>query len=390
MKILHAVQSYPPSTGGMQEVVSQLSERLARKGSDVWVATSIAPNRPSSINGVHIAEFSVTGSPLRGYRTDQEVKRYQQFLIDSDFDVITFFASQQWAFDTALPVLNYIKAKKVFVPTGFSALHLRAYRTYFRKMAEYMHQFDMNVFLSHDYRDINFARAHNVTKIMVIPNGASSEEFLAKPNGDIRGDLGIKPDQLMILHVGSHIRQKGHVEAIRIFRQASISNATLVIVGNKVHRGCYRSCKWQAALFNRAATNKKSGKLILIPSLDRTSTVDAYKTADVFLFPSQIECSPLVLFESIASKTPFLSTNVGNANEIVEWTGGGIILPTQVDRAGLSHADITKSAKILEELMLNTGKREKLAHSGFSSWKKSFTWDIITNKYQQFYKDLLT
>jgi L-malate glycosyltransferase len=51
-------------------------------------------------------------------------------------------------------------------------------------------------------------------------------------------------------------------------------------------------------------------------------TVAAYQAADLFLFPSDIERSPVVLFEAMASRTPFLTTAVGNAEEIFGWSGG--------------------------------------------------------------------
>ncbi len=391
MKILHAVQSYPPSTGGMQEVVSQLSRRLVKEGHRVTVATSAMDPRPRTVDGVVIEQFDISGSTLRGYGNKKEVERYQQFLINSKFDVITLFAAQQWATDLALPVLDQIKARKVFVPTGFSALPLARYRKYFDNLAQTMPIFDMNVFLSDDYRDINFARQHGIkkNKTMIIPNGAAEEEFLPAPKLDIRSELGIDPDTTLVLTVGSHNRQKGHAEAIAIFRRANITNATLVIVGNTVRLGCRRSCQWQASLFNRQKTNKLAGKKILIPALDRKATVAAYKAADIFLFPSQIECSPLVLFESCAAKTPFLSTDVGNAKEIVSWTKGGMILPTEIDRKGLAHAETGGSALMLEDLSSNQPLREKLATAGFQAWKKSFTWGILTEEYNKLYQSLI-
>ena len=69
--------------------------------------------------------------------------------------------------------------------------------------------------------------------------------------------------------------------------------------------------------------------------MDRVLTVNAFKQANLFLFPSLIECSPIVLFEAMASSTPFLVSDVGNSKEIVKWTGGGELLPTTVDRYGL-------------------------------------------------------
>ena len=41
----------------------------------------------------------------------------------------------------------------------------------------------MNVFLSNDYQDINFARENGVKKIILIPNGASEDEFIDEPTG---------------------------------------------------------------------------------------------------------------------------------------------------------------------------------------------------------------
>ena len=55
---------------------------------------------------------------------------------------------------------------------------------------------------------------------MIIPNGASAEEFLSPDETDIRKDLKIPEDHFLILHVGSHTGLKGHAEAIRIFSRA--------------------------------------------------------------------------------------------------------------------------------------------------------------------------
>jgi len=132
MRILHTVEFYDPSVGGMQEVVKQLSERLVTLGHDVTVATTKLPNRKSlEFNGVRIVEFAISGSLVRGL--SGEVERYKKFLVESKFDVVTNFAAQQWATDLALGVLDKIKAKKVFVPTGFSGFYLPEYQDYFEK-----------------------------------------------------------------------------------------------------------------------------------------------------------------------------------------------------------------------------------------------------------------
>ena len=64
-------------------------------------------------------------------------------------------------------------------------------------------------------------------------------------------------------------------------------------------------------------------------------TIAAYKAGYV-LFSSNIECSPLVLFECMASKPLFLTTDVGNSAEIVKWSHAGLLLPTVKDANGFS------------------------------------------------------
>lgn len=389
MKILHTVESYLPSTGGMAKVVQELSERLAKLGHELSIATSYHPQRNNLIiNQVKINQFKIKGKAVTGYQAEKkELRLYQDFLLQSDFDIITNFAAQQWATDLALPILSEIKAKKVFVPTGFSGFYLFQYKQYFKRMKRWMKLYDMNVFLSNDYRDINFARENGVKKKVLIPNGASEEEFLSTEHIDIRKKLGIPASHFLILLVGAHTGAKGHKEAIEIFKQASILNSTLLIVAHRLNSPCARNCYLKQKLFKLRF--KKDYKQLIITSLARSETINAYRQADLFLFPSLIECSPLVLFESMASKTPFLVTDVGNSKEIISWSRSGKLLPTMIDPQGFSHARINQSAKVLENIYNNRYQREIMAESGYKVWQKQFTWEKITKRYEKLYQSLL-
>ncbi|MFH1997557.1 MAG: glycosyltransferase family 4 protein, partial [Patescibacteria group bacterium] len=128
---------------------------------------------------------------------------------------------------------------------------------------------------------------------------------------------------------------------------------------------------------------------ILIKTLDRRKTVSAYQQADLFLFPSNIECSPLVLFEAMASKTPFLTTEVGNTKEIIEWSNSGMLLPTKKNKKSYSCAQIDESADLLRKLYNSKVLREKMIQNGFNAWNNKFTWEKITKNYENLYKSLL-
>ena len=388
MKILHTVEFYHPSVGGMQEVVKQISERLARLGHEVTVATNKMPDRTEKVvNGVKIVGFSISGNLVRGLSGD--IKSYRNYLIRSDFDVITNFAAQQWATDIMITMLDRIKAKKVFVPTGFSGLYDRKYRGYFASMIEWMKQYDMNVFLSDTYRDTTFAREHGIENRTVIPNGASEDEFIPETSIDIRTMLGIPKDHFLVLHVGAHTGLKGHRDIFRIFSRARMKNATMLIVANDFGKWCTQECRIRKLLFSGRTKHQLAGKQVLVTSLSRHDTVAAYKAADLFLFPSNIECSPLVLFECMASQTPFLTTNAGNAAEIVEWSKGGIVLPTRVKRKGYSKALINSSTRMLEDLYESPQLRKIMQENGFQAWQERFTWGKITGEYETLYRTLI-
>ena len=94
MKILHTVELYYPSKGGMQEVVKQISERLVQAGHNVTVATSKLSDRNSkTVGGVNIEEFELSGNLVRGITGD--IKKYQEYLLSPDFGIITNFAARQ-------------------------------------------------------------------------------------------------------------------------------------------------------------------------------------------------------------------------------------------------------------------------------------------------------
>lgn len=389
MKILHTVEWYYPSLGGAQEVVRQLSERLVKRGHEVTVATSKMAERTScTINGVHIEEFDIAGNAVRGI--SGEVERYEKFLVESDYDIILTYAAQQWTADLFFPLISEIRGKKVFVPCGFSGLFMPEYTPYFEAMKSWMQAYDATVFLSDDYQDINFFRQYGGKHEYLIPNGADEEEFQKTSFVDIRAALQIPADHLLILHVGSHTGQKGHREALEIFKRARIRNATFLMVANAIGIGCTLRCQATGLLFRLNPLERLRHKQIVITPLPREMTVAAYHEADLFLFPSNIECSPIVLFECMASKTPFLVTDVGNSAEIIRWSGGsGVLLPTTKDENGFSTADIQGSVEMLEALAADPKRRVRMQDAGFQAWSTRFTWEKITDEYENFYRSLL-
>lgn len=387
MRIAHCVEWYAPSIGGMQEVVRQLSERMVNAGHEVTVYTSAHPDRTAdTLNGVRIRSFAIHGNAVQGLQGDTGA--YVKALLEDKHDVVTFFAAQQWTTDAMLPHLHESDAVKVFVPTGFSALHDPRYSSYYKRMPEVLRAMDLNIFLSEHYQDIDFAREHGVTSTVLIPNGASEEEFTAPMDIDIRGEFDVSKEAILIVHIGSFTGTKGQWEAIRIFLAAQRTpGATLLLIGNGNARLAREFAGWRHLPKRMKAL--LSRRRIRIAELDRPRTVAALRQADLFLFPSAIECSPIVLFESMAAGVPFLASNAGNSAEIAQWSGAGRIMPGTRQAQGWEKIDVAASAIQLDALLADREGLSAMGKHGHDAWKERFTWQRIAEEYMLQYERLL-
>jgi glycosyltransferase involved in cell wall biosynthesis len=381
MRILHTVEFYHPSCGGAQEVVKRISELLVRRGHQVTVATTRLPERRAKvINGVRIEEFAISGNSARGFRGD--TLEYFKLLRSDGFDVMMNYAAQQWATDLALPILDQIPYRKVLSPCGFSGLFWPEYVPYFRMLPERLGQYDHLIFHSSTYRDIRLAQQHGLSHFSVIPNGAAYEEF-GTPDTTFRDRYGIPRDHPLLLTVGSHTSLKGHSLCMRALRRARIRPATLVVIGNTFgSSGCLPQCSRLARNVRWTTLGRKQ---VLLLDPPREDVVAAYHAADLFLFGSNIECSPIVLFEAMASRTPFISSACGNAEEIATWSGSGTIIPTRHDEKGFATASLSDMARAVERMLADPSERERQAEAGYRAWRRDFTWETIAEQYERVY-----
>lgn len=426
MNILFCVQFYYPSVGGAQEVVRQVAERMVARGHSVCVATSHIPTRKStSHNGVTLIEFFVTGNRVQGMRG--EIERYQNFLEKSEFDIILFYAGQQWTFDAAWPVMSSINGRKVFVPCGYSGLFTPFYQGYFKEIPSILQKMDAIVYHAEDYRDINFAKTLKITNHALIPNGADYSEFAVTRNPDFRPSLSIDNSAFIMLTVGTITGIKGHMELLKAYANIDIGDRKSVLILNggkpeiggqnlsintflamlfgkagiiftltlllrkclsfwRVHFGYLASIQKLADNINR---RQFENKRVIVTDFTRDQLIQAYLNADLFVFASNIEYSPLVLFEACAAGLPFLTVPVGNAEEITDWTKGGELCPAPVDSHGYTRVSPTTLAHRIQEMASDTGKLARLGQNGLAACRQRYNWDTIAGEYEDLFIRLI-
>ena len=382
MKILICAQDYYPKRCGVAKVVEEWARYLASCEHDVTVATSGILRNSEIINGIVIVRFVISGSLVRGLKGN--IEEYQNFVINGNWDIVIIYAAEQWAFDSLLPVLNKIKAKKVHAPCGYASMGKRSFKNYYEQMTSYLKEFDLLIYHSNEYRDIEFARKSGLDNLVIIPNGASSVEFLNHPGRNIKKKLGVNNDDFVFLSVGSPPMLKGHLELIKIYQDLDLGKKSVLVlngrydysvsVKNIIKRVLGRSdrrIKTYAELINKKNDHKK----VIILDLPREDLVSLFFESDLFVLASKVECSPLVLFEAVAAGLPYVSKAVGNAKEISGWLGGGIV-----------GDDISKC---MEDCFNNIKHMKGNSENARKIWAKDFTWESIGMKIVTALRDIM-
>ena len=385
MRILHTAELYWPHVGGSGEVVREVSERLVARGHDVMVATSALPERTSrERGGVRIVEFPIAGNLAGGFRGD--VNAYVDFLRTAAVDLMMNYALQQWTADLALLAAPELRYGKVMTTCGLSGLHIPAFAGYFRYLHFHLRHFDRLVFHSATYRDAEYAQRHDLTHTTVIPNAVRAEEFATPPAPGFRARHGIPEDSFLALTVANYTGGKGQDHLLEIIERADIGPTTVLLVGRNFIDA--RPVEQVLAKPIARLSGRSGGrKTAMCMELARSEVVQAFFAADLFLFPSLIECSPLVLFETAAAGTPFISSDAGNAREIAEWTGAGLVAPGRLDEAGFTFVDVAKTARMVEELFHDSGRRRAMGARGRKTVLERYTWDRIVDQYEAVYRE---
>jgi len=429
MKLLLCAEFYYPSIGGVQEVVRQLAERFAHQGHDISIATTALKNRNfNSWNQVNIFSFSISGNNVRGLQG--ELSQYQNFVLSSKFDLIFIYAAQQWTFDGLWPILDQIKAKKIIVPCGYSGLQDPAYKDYFKQLPDILRKFDHIIYHAEQYRDFFFGQQNHLDHFSIIPNGADITEFSVATDQTFRQRMDIPENAKIIMTVGTFTGTKGHLEILSAFEIISkqLKNTSLILNGNTMpvqHTGKTISELWKyiagyaktngwyitgkviistmlarfgvktglqlriKKTLERINANKQADNKVIICNLPRQELIQAYLNADIFVFASNIEYSPLVLYEACAAGLPFISVPVGNAKEITVWTGGGEICPAPTDEKGYTRVNPEVLAAYIIDLLKNEQKLLDLSQAGKKASQESFNWDTLYKKYENLFISLI-
>ena len=357
-KILLCSEFYYPNIGGVENHNKILFNYFKKKKIKVYIATSHNEER---VNKSNIYQFRIKGNFVKGY--SGETEKYQQFLLNENFDLIFFNAAQQWSFDLALPIIENVNSKKILFPCGFSRLNNILYFPYFKLIKYKLNFFDEIICSYSSGKDYNFIKKFYLKKINLINNGAN-KPFVYNLK-KIKHELGINSKSNVFINISNIKFNKGQGRVITLFNKIPNENSILFLMGENHSNFYYKYIELKIYLFNKFNKNKKI--YLLSPNQDIKNKL--FFISNFFLFGSRIEYDPLVMYEAIVNKTKFISYDVGSCSNIIK-NNYGIVSDN--------------NDKKIEYIMKNIKNKNKVKTKNINK----YYWTSICKKYLKIFKNI--
>ncbi|MGH8874549.1 MAG: GNAT family N-acetyltransferase [Acidimicrobiia bacterium] len=185
--------------------------------------------------------------------------------------------------------------------------------------------------------------------------------------GDLRHDLGIAEDQIVVGMVGRLVAEKGYPE---LFRAAALLDDRFVVlvIGPEDPE---KPDALPAELIRGAET---AGVRFLGM---RDDVDELYLAMDLFVLPSHREGFPRAAMEAAAMGLPIVATDIRGCREVVEHGENGLLVPV---------GDVPALAAAISRLGEDRGLRATMAAAGYRRARERFDETEVVRKVMQAYR----
>lgn len=216
------------------------------------------------------------------------------------------------------------------------------------------------------------SKIFNLTKkIKIIPNSIDLNKF--KPSNEI-------PDSGHILYFGTLIRKKGIIELASAFNQLIKMHpeTQLYLIGkdvidNKENRSTLKIV--QEHLSKEALSN-----IYHLPEVSYNEIRKYIAKSEIVVLPSFAEALPMTWLETMAMEKPFVSSNVGWANEMMINEVTGFTVNPKMH---------TNFAEKISWLLENPERAKEMGENARKRVERKFSSDVVANKSLKFYQEII-
>jgi glycosyltransferase involved in cell wall biosynthesis len=189
--------------------------------------------------------------------------------------------------------------------------------------------------------------------------------FAPDDRADARRALGLPPDASILLLPAANRRGRNY-KGLDMVRQAMgmIDRPDLLLV-----------------TFGQppAESPPTAREHFAAPVRDQARMAQYYAAADIVVYPSTAENSPLAVIEGMACGRPVVATSVGGVPELFTDGTEGLLVTL---------GDATALARQLEELLHHPDRREEMGRAGVARADRNHSLPVVLGQWTQLYEEL--
>lgn len=409
MRILHVSPSYAPCIGGAETLLQNVSERLVARGHHVTVFTvnaatqsdfvsRVGASLPEEevINGVLVRRFSPHGGSWEqlivawqglkgGYRStnllfsaeglEMLTRRHPRPLamipsiLRSDADIV---ASINWHFPSAYYV-HLARRLKRFRLVGVPLFHtnaLWAQSSLYRRMLA-----PCDAVIVGTNHEKEFVDGLAKKRVEVAGLGVEPARFVNRKGATIRERYDLMQSPI-VGFVGRQDESKGVVVLLEAMSRVWQWNpdTVLILAGPRAHR----SQKVAGAIEALSPPNRR--RVVLIDDFADQEGPSIFDACDVFVLPSVEESFGIVYLEAWMCQKPVVGARAGSTPCVIDDGVDGLMARPQ---------DAEELAGQIMDLLSDRDKRDRMGRMGYAKTLALYTWDIVTDKWEKLYLDLI-
>lgn len=211
------------------------------------------------------------------------------------------------------------------------------------------------------------------SRIEIIPNGVDTASFAPARANDLRAELGLRDDDLLIGSVGNIRAPKAYdvllSTAALVLQQ--VPNAHFAVVGEGSERDLRALHEQRSALGIESRVHFLGF---------RKTTAELYCNFDLFVSSSRSEGLPLSFLEAMACGLCIVATESGGAQEVIEPQLTGLRAPIENPPAlAAAIISVARDAEL----------RQRIANAGREHVVRRFSIEATVERYRQIYQELL-
>ncbi len=207
-------------------------------------------------------------------------------------------------------------------------------------------------------------------RFVTVANGISPAPH-TRPRDTIRHDLGLAPDERVVLSVGSLTPAKAQADLITSFALVAerVPRALLWLAGEGPLRSVLEAQIRDAKLGDRVR---------LLGARD--DGADLMQACDAFALSSVREGLPVTVLEAMRAGRPVVATRAGGTGEAVEEGATGRLAPMR-DPVALGEA--------LADVLADDERARRMGRAGQERWARSFTAERMVRETEALYRAAL-